>query len=127
MKLNLTISLLALAILSAAASAVQLPVGLNLDKDPNDKKVNVSLYVMSKCPDAVRAILPLRLRLLKSEGNVLTEKRLTIETMRKHIRSSSPNRIHTPQDLSFSSLHRYPQFLFTSGSRRETRLYRSLR
>lgn len=56
MKLNLTISLLALATLSAA---VQLPVGLDLDKDPNDKKVNVSLYVMSKCPDAVRAILPL--------------------------------------------------------------------
>ncbi|KIR59148.1 hypothetical protein I314_05132 [Cryptococcus bacillisporus CA1873] len=52
MKLNLTISLFALATLSAAAPAVQLPVGLDLDKDPNDMKVNVSLYVMSKCPDA---------------------------------------------------------------------------
>ncbi|OWZ50545.1 hypothetical protein C368_06688 [Cryptococcus neoformans 125.91] len=52
MKLNPAIPLIALATFTAAMPAVQLPVGLGLDKEPDSSKVNVSLYVMSKCPDA---------------------------------------------------------------------------
>lgn len=117
MKLNLTISLLALATLSAAAPAVQLPVGLDLDKDPNDKKVNVSLYVMSKCPDAVRATLPLQLRLVKSEGNVLTEKTPNDRDYAKtySVKFSEPNP-YSPRSLFLfiTSVPSIPLYLWES-------------
>lgn len=81
MKLNPAIPLLALATFSAATPAAQLPVGLDLGKEPDSSKVNVSLYVMSKCPDAVRTLIPLGEGLIKTEGNILIERMPTIETV----------------------------------------------